>query len=259
MAKGGNVRAGVLAFVALAFIAGGIVYSSIDIPKQIERMEGINQEKKDGKKDGKEEDIIPKECPDLLIQKGTKLYLYNTRQEEKEGVNPVIFNTLDEYTAYRTEADKCPILFLKQENNTQGKDVYRLVVPGTGAEGTPENPVQIMDASRDNGFNQNLYAGFDPHGMHVGQYTELDARHDSTENAERSDNPMDTNWGGVLYTQSAVDSGKYDERNVYPTAYSTPKGGRFIPIPGAMPPPPGNKSIPSISERTGRPNVVLDQ
>lgn len=257
MVKAGSIRAGVLAFVALAFIAGGIVYSSIDIPKQIERMEGINKKDDDGaKKDGN--DIIPKECPDLLIQKGTKLYLYNTRQEEKEGVNPVIFNTLDEYTAYRTEADTCPILFLKQENNTQGKDVYRLVVPGTGAEGTPENPVQIMDASRDNGFNQNLYAGFDPHGMHVGQYTELDARHDSTENAERSDNPMDTNWGGVLFTQSAVDSGKYDERNVYPTAYSTPKGGRFIPIPGAMPPPPGNRSIPKISERTGRPHVVLD-
>lgn len=258
------MRTGVLMFAALAFVAGGIVYSSVDITKQIERMEGMDtKDNKDsvnaegkGKVDaeGKAKDDIPKECPDMLIQKGTKLYLYNTRQEEKEGVNPIVFNNLDEYTNYRNgdpNQEQCPILFLKQENNAQGQDVYRRIIPGNGAQGLGQ-PIKVVDASRENGFNQNMYAGFDPYGMHVGQFTELDARHLSTEKGPGpSDNPMDPNWGGVLHTQAAVQSGKYDENNVYPTNYATPKGGQFIPVPGG-PPPPGNKSIPSISERTGR-------
>ena len=31
-----------------------------------------------------------------------------------------------------------------------------------------------------------------------------------------SDNPMDTNWGGVVYTHNTVDSGKYKDREVVP-------------------------------------------
>jgi hypothetical protein len=34
---------------------------------------------------------------------------------------------------------------------------------------------------------------------------------------------MDPNWGGVLYTQSAVESGKYDENNVFVPHYFQPK------------------------------------
>ena len=79
--------------------------------------------------------------------------------------------------------------------------------------------VKVLDASRDHGFNQNMYAGFDPNGLFVGRFTELDKIHYSTEEAPVSDNPMDSNWGGILYTQDQVDSGKYIENEVSRTRY----------------------------------------
>ena len=73
-----------------------------------------------------------------------------------------------------------------------------------------------MDATRDNPpYNIGNYPGFDPLGLHVGQYTTIDKVHDSTGEGPISDNPSDPNWGGVLYTESAVKSGKYDENNIY--------------------------------------------
>ena len=42
----------------------------------------------------------PTRCPNLLIQKGAKYYLYNTKLEEVPGVNPIVFDTLDDYTEF---------------------------------------------------------------------------------------------------------------------------------------------------------------
>jgi hypothetical protein len=41
---------------------------------------------------------------------------------------------------------------------------------------------------------------------------------------------MDSNWGGVLFTQKAVDSGKYEENNVKKPLLYTPKN--IIPLDG---------------------------
>ena len=87
--------------------------------------------------------------------------------------------------------------------------------PTSMEAGAPIQPVEIADGSRDRPpFNENLFAGFDPHGYNIGQYSELDAIHDSTANAKVSDNPMDSNWGGIYFSQAAVDSGKYANREV---------------------------------------------
>ena len=60
-------------------------------------------------------------------------------------------------------------------------------------------------------------------GLHIGQYTVLDAIHDSTYKGQSlSENPMDSNWGGVLYTKDAVDTGKYKENEVVPPSQSGP-------------------------------------
>jgi hypothetical protein len=49
---------------------------------------------------------------------------------------------------------------------------------------------------------------------------------------------MDPNWGGVLYTQGKVQSGKYDENQVYRPRLLTPKTTTFIPgLYGVAPPP----------------------
>lgn len=55
--------------------------------------------------------------------------------------------------------------------------------------------IQRLDASRSNpSYNINQYPGFDPYGLHMGQFTDLDKIHESTGCASLSDNPMDTNW-----------------------------------------------------------------
>jgi len=165
-------------------------------------------------------------CPDVLIRSGTKLYLHNS-SKPKSDTNPLVFEDLPEYLAFlkkqRNAGVRCPVLFLQEESNTQGQTVYRMRPGGPTAMGElgglqvqPPQPVEVFDASRDGEtYNQNHYAGFDSHGQHVGQYTELDQIHRSTATENRvSDNPMDSNWGGVEFSRQTVKSGKYEGREV---------------------------------------------
>ena len=171
-------------------------------------------------------------CPDMLIKSGNTLLLFNSKLPQSPGDNPLPFYNLDEYINYleiqRKKGIHCPVLFVQEENNTQGQSVFRVrpdVFDTQGGlpiqnpqENPAENPVKIADASRDNKpWNANQYSGFDPTGQYVGKYTTLDALHDSTYKGQNlSENPMDSNWGGVLYTKQAVDSGKYKENEVEP-------------------------------------------
>jgi hypothetical protein len=234
-------------FLLLSFFVGAYVYAAIDLKHMILKNEGMEPRAKD-----KSEDKSSSDCPDLLIRRGKLLYLVNSKQEEKAGENPRVFNNLEEYTKYledqKTAGKSCPILFLQQETNTQGQDVYRVRpspfnqqpgLPLTSALLTPadKTPIKIIDASRENGYNKNMYAGFDPYGQYVGKHTEVDVIHESTATSFPSDNPMDINWGGVLHTQNQVDSGKYVDNEVTRTNYATPKGGQFYPIPNHNIPP----------------------
>lgn len=225
--------------------------------------------------DSKEDDMSKETfCPDLLVNKGNVLLLYNTTKPEIKGLNPVLFSNLDEYIQYleiqRKNGINCPILYLQKENDTQGNDVYRLrpspfepqggnqpitltrsqrnhldnhydQLPHLLMTNRPSGTVTAEDASRDNPpYNSGNYPGFDPNNQYVGTYTNLDTIHDSTHRTgELSDNPMDTNWGGVMFTEKAVDSGKYEENTVVRPTYTNP--GYYPgnhPHPGGLPPPP---------------------
>jgi hypothetical protein len=91
-------------------------------------------------------------------------------------------------------------------------------------KGSPSNPVKVKNAAYENSpYNQNMHYAFDPTSQYVGQYTNIDALHDSTANsmddemgASYSDNPMDANWGGVEWTRKSIESGKYDDDLVIP-------------------------------------------
>lgn len=161
-------------------------------------------------------------CPDLLIGSDNGLLLLNT-SEPRSNTNPIRFQNLDEYIqhveAQRAKGKNCPILYLQQENNAQGQEVYRMRPSPFSMDGGLQpihaNPVDVLDATRDHKpYNQNMFAGFDPHGQDVGIYNQLDAIHHSTQQQSVSDNPMDTNWGGVTFSQNAVLSGKYADRVV---------------------------------------------
>jgi hypothetical protein len=247
MAKKSNIFQIVfLMFLLFTFALGAYVYSTMDLKRMIAKSEGMDTIETDEKSINNAKDV-PEGCPDVLVQKGTNLYLYDSRLPIEPNKNPIVFNSLEEYEAYIKEQNaagkNCPILFLQRENNAQGENVYRMrpspFNPNAGApaESALLKPydgkvINELDASRDNGFNQNMYSGFDPQGLFVGRLTEVDVIQQSTENAPISDNPMDSNWGGVLYTQAQVDSGKYKENEITRTNYPTPKGGQNLPIHG---------------------------
>lgn len=175
-------------------------------------------------------------CPDMLVQKGAVLALYNTKQPIIEGTNPIQFGSLDDYIRYLEVQNKkginCPVLYLQQENNAQGDDVYRMrpspfdLQGGLPASNTivSQPIVTVSDANRLNApYNKDNYPGFDPQGQYIGVYTNLDQIHDSTEQGLVSDDPMAKNWAGIQYTNNAVASGKYKDRQVAKPLLYQPK------------------------------------
>ena len=68
-------------------------------------------------------------CPNLLIKKGNMLLLYNKNKPEDD-TNPIPFFNLDEYINYleiqKEKGLHCPVLFLQEENNAQGENVYKV-------------------------------------------------------------------------------------------------------------------------------------
>jgi hypothetical protein len=223
------------------------------------KKEGMYSCKKEGgcgcKKEGMTSDNEDSSCPTMLVKRGNILMLYNSNKPIDSN-NPIPFFNLDEYINYleiqKQKGTDCPVLFLQEETNAQGENVYRMrPSPFDLQGGLPSTPnvteddmqnmkkaMAILDGSRDNlPYNKNQYAGFDPQGQHVGEYTTLDAIHDSTGVKQISDNPMDGNWAGTTYTQQMVDSGKYVENEITKPTLFNPKVAFFPDIPSNMPGP----------------------
>ena len=179
-------------------------------------------------------DISKNSCPNILIQKGTELYLHNSRRAKIPGVNPVKFNNLEEYVEFldwqRSQNINCPVLFLQHSYDTQGNPIYKfrpsptdtqgglppVLTYGTDSQAIPltvQKPKQtkLIDASRDDApYNNNSYPGYDPMNMYEGEYTPLDKMFNEQETSgPKSTNAMDVNWGGIQYTEQAIDDGRY--------------------------------------------------
>jgi hypothetical protein len=165
-------------------------------------------------------------CPNILIQQGNEIYLYNSKLAKIPGVNPVKFNNLEDYVEFidwqKSQNINCPILFLQHSYDTQGKPVYKIRPSPTDLQGglppslpLGEQPAQkskLIDAGRnDPPYNKNSYPAYDPMNLYEGEYTPLDKMFHEKEKSEKSDNPMDVNWGGMDYTNSVIDSGYYAE------------------------------------------------
>jgi hypothetical protein len=166
-------------------------------------------------------------CPDILIQKGSKLYLHNSRLANVPGVNPLKFNNLEEYVEFtdwqRGQGIRCPILYLQHSFDAQGKPVYKIrpsplnlqgglpPVASSGVSASNANANFIDDADKPP-MNAGSYPAFDPMEPNVG------SAHGQTRKLKGlSANPMDPNWGGDAYTQSQIDAGKYsgDEVSIF--------------------------------------------
>ena len=135
-------------------------------------------------------------CPDLLIQKGSRFYLYNSKLAQVPGVNPVEFDNLEDYTEFldwqRSQGIRCPVLYLQETYDAQGNKVYKarpsvsepqaglppsilapigiasqvqpIAEPSLEPVGEPAypNPTLLVDATRnDPPYNENSYPGYD--------------------------------------------------------------------------------------------------
>lgn len=245
-----------LIFLFITFGIGAYVYSNTDMKQIVHNMqyrsgvscmEGLlSCQTQEGfgfhSNDTQQNDVSsnqssPKEdissnCYDLLIRKGNQILMYNTKEKANDKTNPMVFFTLNEYENYldaqKKKGIQCPILFLQQEVGTQGDNIYRIrpnpfdttnTLPLTSSIMLPVNVSDPIQTKK----NNNSYASFDPMGLYMGKITDVDLIHQSTQNQMISDNPMDPNWGGVLYTQQQIDSGKYDGNIV--TRVSYPRAG----------------------------------
>ena len=199
----------------IIFLIGLYFYSKSDDPKYYEAM--TNQSR----------------CPNLLIQKDSKFYLYNSKLVKVPGVNPVEFENLEDYTEFldwqRSQGIRCPVLYLQQTYDAQGNEVYKVrpsvsepqggLPPSItmGTPGTPAYPNQqlLVDATHnDPPYNTNSVPAHDQTSYYVGTTTPLDVMDQQQQNMLYSPNPMDQNWGGADYTQSLVDKGFYAENEV---------------------------------------------
>ena len=72
----------------------------------------------------------PQRCPNILIQNGTEIFLYNSQVAKVPGVNPIKFNNLEDYVEFmkwqRSQGIVCPVLYLQQTNDAQGKNIYKI-------------------------------------------------------------------------------------------------------------------------------------
>lgn len=183
-------------------------------------------------------------CPNLLIQKGSRFYLYNSKVAKVPGVNPVEFENLEDYTEFldwqRSQNIRCPVLYLQETYDAQGNPVYKVrpsvsepqaglppsIASSSGdiisesSLGDPNalaypNPTLLVDATRnDPPYNKNSYPAYDETSYYIGTTTPLDVMDMSQEQSNVSPNPMDPNWGGSEYTEKLVQQGYYKDNEV---------------------------------------------
>ena len=159
------------------------------------------------------------QCYDVLIKKNKQFYLYRRNKAQIPGVNPIRFNNLEEYVEFlewqRSQGIRCPVLFYKHSYDAQNNAILKQITDPLHSNKKlpliyPEKTNKLIDASRSGSkYNTNSYPGFDPYNQYVGDLTPLDKMFHSKDII--SDSPMDSNWGGIDYTQKQVDSGKYAE------------------------------------------------
>jgi hypothetical protein len=217
----------------LVFLIGLYFYAKCSDPEYLEGLTNNNNSANSGIR-----------CPNLLIQKGSRFYLYNSKVAKVPGVNPVEFDNLEDYTEFldwqHSQGIRCPVLYLQETYDAQGNPVYKArpsvsepqaglppsIASSTGdvinesSLGDPNalaypNPTLLVDATRnDPPYNKNSYPAYDESSYYVGTTTPLDAMDISQEKSGVSPNPMDPNWGGSQYTQELVDKGYYKENEV---------------------------------------------
>ncbi len=209
-------------FLILTFLLGLYFMTNYNV------ITPINEEKENFNNMGMDNTFTA--CPDVLLQVGAKFYLYNKDQKQTPGINPIIFDSLEEYTKFidwqRSKGIKCPILYVQKSFGAQGVPELKIrSSPNEPDGGTPPALTTddvgkrrlLIDATRDDmPFNKDMYPGIDPLNLDIGKITPIDdiGREKETEWV-LSDDPMDSNWGGPAYSTRIVETDYYSDNYVY--------------------------------------------
>lgn len=181
-------------------------------------------------------------CPNLLIKKGKELHLVNTKKAMIPGVNPIKFDSLEDYAQFVEYQQymnvQCPVLFYQETYDAQNNKGFRLMNdPLNPKGGLPSqiskeynvtntnipNPETNMnheltppeyigeagmtkpptDASRDKPpFNVKNHQGADHDDQNIGIQTLIDKMDMVT-------NPMSRYWQGDAATEQAIKRGDF--------------------------------------------------
>ena len=175
--------------------------------------------------------------------------MQNTKLAQVPGVNPIMFNNLEDYVEFiqwqRRNGIRCPVLYLQQTYDAQGKPVYKTRPDTLNPQGglqpssdmpvsiassgeiimeTPQgnfelsypNPTLLVDAGRnDPPYNKNGYPGFDSSSFYVGSTTPLDVMNIAEEASPVSSDAMMSNWGGEEFTRNLVKNDFFEDNEVH--------------------------------------------
>ena len=182
-------------FFIVIFLGGMYFYGKYSSPKQLEGLTTMDGEFR---------------CPNLLIQKDSKYYLYNSKIAQVPGVNPIEFNNLEEYVEFlewqRGAGIRCPVLYVQNTYDAQGERVYKIRPSVTELQGglPPSAPIQPPPVP--------------PLMPTQGQKPDTTTSENDpdcyTDGLLFSPNAMCNNWGGAEYTEALVDSGYYSGNEV---------------------------------------------
>ena len=159
---------------------------------------------------------VPASCPNLLVEKDGKLHLYNTARAGVPGVNPIVFNNLNDYTEFvqwqKSQGIKCPVLKLTRAFDAQDNEVFH-GPPVFKSPGVPVLPSGTTHKRTNKALEPKGPAAFDPAGQDIGGDNALDKMYKDTSSV--SADAMQLNWGGAQYARQSVAGGAYGGDEVY--------------------------------------------
>jgi len=187
-----------------------------------------------------------KNCPVLYLQEETTAQgedVYRVRPGPfhtqggvpiEQQTQPSMMNHISQY--FQQKPMETPLLG-KQPQQTAP-------IPFTKSQPNRPPLVPYLDANHQ--MNPTGFYGIDPTNQYVGKYTVLDQIHDSTKTQNKdglSDNPMDPNWGGAVFTHKQLLSGKFKGDVVNPDANSLHKPSTPPVVPSTPPVVPSTHKI----------------
>ena len=132
-------------------------------------------------------------CHDLIEERNGKIRVYNNKSDVIPGINPLEFNTLDEYKKYmewkKQQGSDCPVLYIKRKYTTQNNLGYQISSDPSTDDVYTQPPEDETLHHKDNGntnYNRNItksdlvsssgLPGFDPTDQDIGKKNPIDMK-----------------------------------------------------------------------------------